>query len=343
MRVTRRRVLEAGALLPVMAAAGGIARARATDEPSAILLAAPPVHDDYYRERRREILDFHVGFARRAEEREPVLVITDAASKREFGDRLAPGRTLAGTAADIWLVDFAPVQAAGRLVKFVHRPNYLDNATGRWIDRWFRRWLEEIGIEFRTLDLVLDGGNLVYDGASQAVVTEQVLVDNRGERAETLRDDLRRALGLDRLAVIPREPGDITGHADGMVKWLHPGLLAVSSYDEPLRSKVLGALSRDFPGVELIEVPYAPTQGLWRGWPTASGDYVNALTTERAFYMPVYGLPADDAAVAAFTRISTREVVAIDASGVSVMGGAVHCLSWYVTGEPAARLLAAAT
>ncbi len=325
-----------------MAAAGGIARARAADGPGAILLAAPPVHDDYYRALRREILDFHVGFSRRAEPRDPVLVIADEATRRDLGGRLPAGRLLDGAPADIWLVDFAPVQAAERLVKFVHRPDYLDNATARWIDRWFREWLGGIGIEFQAIDLVLDGGNLVYDDAGQAVVTEQVLRDNRGERPEALRETLKRALGLDRLAVIPREPGDITGHADGMVKWLHPGLLAVSRYGEPLRSKVLGALERDLPGVALVEVPYAPTEGRWRGWPSASGDYVNALSTARALYAPVFGLPEDDAALAAFRRIAPQEVVAIDASKVAVMGGAVHCLSWRVVGEPAARLLAAA-
>ena len=187
-------------------------------------------------------------------------------------------------------------------------------------------WLRETGIETTRLLVKLDGGNLVYDGMGQAVTSEQLYVDNPEYEPHELRNILQRNLGLDRLAV-------------GMVTWLRRDLLAVSAFDEPLRSEVLGALARDLPGVEPVEVPYAPTDRQWRGWPDATGIYVNALTIERGFYMPVYDVPADEAALAAFRELAPKPLVPIDASSVAIMGGAVRCLSWYLTGEPAARLL----
>lgn len=337
--VTRRRVLQGAAALPLMAT-GLAARAAPADGASAIVLAAPSAYDGYYRELRREILEFDAEFLGSAGAREPVLLLADRKTRSELGDRVPSRRIISEEVGDIWLVDFAPVQADGNLVKFLYRPNYLEASTARWIDGWFRRWMRKTGIESTALDIVLDGGNVVYDGEGQAIITEQLYVDNGSHDPEELRNLIRRALSLDRLAVIPRAPNDITGHADGMVKWLRPDLLAVSAYDEPLRSQVLAALGRDLPGVELIEVPYAPTGGAWRGWPSAGGIYVNALSTRRGFYLPVFGLPADDEAIETFGRLAPQPVVAVDSSQVAIMGGAVHCLSWYVTGEPAARLLA---
>ncbi len=335
--VTRRRFLKAAAALPVAGALAG--RAAEAREPSVILLAAPGAADSFYQEMRREILDFHVGFVRAVGDREPVLLMADKWTRDELGDRVPANRVLATEVGDIWLVDFAPIQAGDRLVKFLYRPNYISPAAAGWIEDWFMLWLRETGIETTRLLVKLDGGNLVYDGMGQAVTSEQLYVDNPDYEPHELRNILQRNLGLDRLAVVPRVPGDITGHADGMVAWLRRDLLAVSAFGEPLRSEVLGALTRDLPGVTLVEVPFAPTDRHWRGWPDATGIYVNALTTERGFYLPVFDVPADAAALAAFRELAPKPLVPIDASGVAIMGGAVRCLSWYLTGEPAARLL----
>ena len=335
--MTRRRFLEAAAALPVVGAlAGRIAEAR---EPSVIVLAAPGAADSFYQELRRDILDFDIGFLRAVGDREPILLMADKWTRDELGDSVPASRVLPMEVGDIWLVDIAPVQAGNDMVKFLYRPNYISPAAAGWIEDWFMLWLRETGIETTRLLVKLDGGNLVYDGLGQAVTSEQLYVDNPEYEPHELRAILQRSLGLDRLAVVPRVPGDITGHADGMVTWLRHDLLAVSAFDEPLRSEVLGGLARDLPGVALAEVPYAPTDRQWRGWPDATGVYVNALATDSGFYLPVYDVSADDAALAAFRELAPKPLVPIDASSVAIMGGAVRCLSWYVTGEPAARLL----
>lgn len=41
---------------------------------------------------------------------------------------------------------------------------------------------------------------------------------------------LREKLNITRLIVIPEEPGDETGHVDGMVRFLSPETVAVGSY-----------------------------------------------------------------------------------------------------------------
>jgi agmatine/peptidylarginine deiminase len=80
-------------------------------------------------------------------------------------------------------------------------------------------------------------------------------------------------------------------------------------------------------------------EGLWKGWPSACGYYLNSLVTENYIYVPVYGLEEDEYVLELIQSYTSKEVVSINAEDVCFMGGSVRCLTWTTDGTDADNLL----
>ena len=302
-----------------------------------VLMVAPRVDDPYYADVFEDVVEFQANVAETMDGRGRVLFIVDRHTWNSLDEacreKLRECRVW-GSVYDIWVRDYAPVCVQGRLYMFKYRPSYLDEQEAEWIQNSFKEFLDKHGVEYTTVDLVLDGGNFVYDGEGKLIVTERVLKDNPDMTRDEIISTLKAIPGVDEVAMIPEEPGDLTGHADGMVLWLSPKKLLVNRYEEPFRSRLLKILEEAFPEVEVVEVPYRPSNETWKGFPSACGDYVNTLVTSWAVYVPVYGSPLDEEALEVFRENTDKEVIPIDASAVCFMGGSLHCLTWDVPPKP---------
>ena len=344
-RLTRRTLLKGFGTAALGASALGLAgspieRAAALGGETVIVIVAPQHGDPYYAEVRRALLSYCATFVAAVTGPERVIVVADRQTRTELVSRIPGENLLTGNIGDIWIRDFGPVGGAANSVKFSYRPQYLSAATAGWVESSYLKWQRKIGFEPVTTDVVFDGGNLVCDDISQAVTTERLYEDNPNASPDELVETLKRLLSLERVAVLPQIAGDITGHADGMVAWLDPSTLAVASYEEPVRSTVLSRLDAALPGVRKVEIPDAPTGRMWRGWPSAAGIYANGFATAHSVFIPVYDMPADDDAVAAFAALTDKPVIPVPCAGVAHMGGAVRCLTWVLRGAEADRLLA---
>ncbi len=306
-----------------------------------IVLSAPGARDPYYADDYEGILDFQVRFASAVLGQDNVVVLADRATVKNLKGRLPEDVLLPASIPDIWIRDFAPV-SAGKMVRFAYRPSYLKGADARHIQAGFDRFARRQGLRFETSRLVLDGGNLVDNGAGKAVVTSRFLEDNPGLSPVEAAAALKSALGLSALAIVPEEEGDATGHADGMAMWASPGTLLLNRYDEPFRGRVLAALEEGLPGIEVVEVEAVFSPEVRDGFASACGLNVNAVTTERFIYVPVFGHPADGAFLERLRLHTGKEAIPINAESVCPLGGSVRCLSWQVTGENARRLIEAA-
>ncbi len=306
-----------------------------------IVISAPSVNDPYYADDFEAILDFDIRFAAAVLGRDNIVVLADRETMPRLAGKLPGDILLRASVPDIWIRDFAPV-SPGRPVRFSYRPRYLKPADARFIQAGFDLFARRRGLRFAAAGLVLDGGNLVDNGEGRAVVTSRVLEDNPGLTPGEAAAVLKSALGLSRLAIIPEEEGDATGHADGMVVWASADTLLLNRYDEPFRSTVLAALEEGLPGVGVVEVEAIFSPEVRDGFASACGLNVNAVTTERFIYVPVFGHPADGEFLETLRRHTDREVVPVNAESVCSLGGSVRCLSWQVTGENARRLIEAA-
>lgn len=126
---------------------------------------------------------------------------------------------------DIWVRDWGPTAGC----YFQYDPSYARGLYKRdSVARARRNLNRHLGFTPREMPLVLEGGNLVHNDRV-AIVTEKVFADNKHlSRGEIKRIFL--SLGLERVVFIPVEPDDSIGHADGIVKFLRPGLLLVNDY-----------------------------------------------------------------------------------------------------------------
>lgn len=233
---------------------------------------------------------------------------------------------------DIWCRDYMPIQVAkDRFVQFMYAPDYLG---GRYKHL---RADGEIGPSLpvtRTCarsEIVLDGGNVVA-WTDKIIVCDKVFGENPRWKPSGLLRKMRDLFGVGQVIVIPTEPGDVLGHADGVARFIDGDAVLANDYkivDGRYRATLRQVLRRA--GLEVVELPYLPRTMRFRGIPPAFGCYLNYLRVGRVIVLPGYGLPEDDEVLNRVQRFFPgSEVQTLDCSGLSREGGVLNCASWTV-------------
>ena len=179
-------------------------------------------------------------------------------------------------------------------------------------------------------EIVLDGGNVVK-WSDTVILTDKVVSENRGWNRKSLLAELRRLMEVERVILIPSEPGDVTGHADGMVCFVDSGVVVVNDYrrvDREYRRKLLMTLREA--GLDILEIPYCPRLGFSSGMPSAEGNYVNYLNVKSAIIMPLFGLLEDSIAQQILTTIEGKFVETLSSNPLAKDGGVLNCCTWTV-------------
>jgi agmatine deiminase len=233
---------------------------------------------------------------------------------------------------DIWAKDFMPVQVAkGRFIQFRYEPDYLVK------DNKHRATISDVtgicgSIEVTAVksDIVLDGGNLVRFGR-KAILTSKIFKENPGYTEKRLIRMLEELLQLDKVIIIPREPGDWLGHADGVVRFLDENTVLINDYsreqtkDYPreLRMSLRNA------GLELFEIPYNPYEN--ESQDAAGGVYINYLRMKDFVLVPAFGLPEDEKAASTLSRLfRDSRTHTVRSDEIANEGGVLNCISWNI-------------
>jgi agmatine deiminase len=181
---------------------------------------------------------------------------------------------------DIWIRDFAPVpfDRDGSFVQFRYFPDYLRQGYRHLITDSRGMFSNLPGV--RTCeysDIILDGGNVVRHH-DKAIVTDKVIVENPRMGREELLEKLKGLLRVESLIVIPTEPGDVVGHADGVVRFIDSVSVIINDYrriDRSYRARLLKPLKAA--GLSVVELIYQPGLDDQEEIPSAVGNYVNFL------------------------------------------------------------------
>ena len=129
--------------------------------------------------------------------------------------------TLFDGARDIWARDYMPIKTkSGKYVSFRYEPSYLAD------DLQLRtNFKTDIATNFKVDNLVyadinLDGGNVVFSPSKEKVIiSNRVFSENPEYDKNTLLLELEKLLEASVL-IIPSLKSDMTGHADGMVRFV---------------------------------------------------------------------------------------------------------------------------
>ncbi len=247
-------------------------------------------------------------------------------AKRLFDALGAQGveyRLMSGT-KDIWLRDFMPVRTkSGKYISFRYEPSYLADKPELRTD--FRR---DIAPHFSVENLVysdinLDGGNVVFSPSREtAVVSDRVFSENPNVSRSSLIGELESLLEA-RVIIIPSLPSDWTGHADGMVRFLdeHTALGNGTPYKNGLEQKIASVLKSN--GIDTIDFPY-----FFFPKDSAVGSYLNFLETQKAIFLPVFGVAEDESAIKRATELFSKPVVPVKIGEIAKEGGCLNCISW---------------
>lgn len=226
-------------------------------------------------------------------------------------------------AKDIWLRDFMPVRTgSGKLVSFRYEPSYLKNDPDLRTD--FRKDLApQLGLPVTYSNINLDGGNVVFSpSGARVLISDRVFSENLEYPSAALVHELSVLLEAEVL-IIPSLKSDMTGHADGMARFLDDRTvlcnrpLSSCGFEQKVKRSV-----RDY-GLDAVNFPFVPTGGI-----SAVGCYLNYLETEQAVFLPVFGIEQDAEAAASARQIFHKEIVTVNIREIAQQGGCLNCISW---------------
>lgn len=233
---------------------------------------------------------------------------------------------------DIWLRDVAPVITT-RMVKFRYQPSYLKRRDAQYLDHRFNQFLKS-RYHYHRSALILDGGNVQWNGSDTVILTTQVRHDNPTWSQKAIVVELKRQLAVQHVVFISPEPGDVLGHADGMVHFNDRRQLFINDFkEEPgFLATVQRQIRQQLPNVTFITLPSAYTsRGQYDSQiASAKGLYINMLATHHALYVPQYGLKTDRTALELIAAHTKQRVIPVNVGKISTLGGSLHCLTWDV-------------
>lgn len=234
--------------------------------------------------------------------------------------------------ADFWIRDFAPVQVLpAKFVQFCYRPDYLRKSHPEQITNPSVLAKLPFLEHCRPSRIVLDGGNIV--GARiKAILTDKIFGENPRRNRTRLRQELKKLLQVERLILIPTEPFDSIGHADGMVRFLQDDLVAVNDYSEchpRFGERLERVLTRN--QLRVVRFPYHPSHEAKDGIESAVGNYVNFLRVRGLTIVPSYGASEDGAALNLLTELLPQDqVMSLPCRELAQEGGVLNCVSWTI-------------
>lgn len=231
---------------------------------------------------------------------------------------------------DIWCRDYMPVQTeSGNLIQFKYDPSYLKGKPEWEALRSDTHLICELnGLKVQESNINLDGGNvLICDG--RAIISTRVFTENQDLDKDYIKNELSRLLECE-IIFIPDQKSDMTGHADGMVRFVDRNTILgnnlAAEYDN-WRKPMLEVLNEY--KLSYIDVPFYEPKYDRKHPLNAEGIYVNYLEVNNLIVLPKYGRDKDDEAFAVIQKaFPDRQIERIDYRDVALEGGVINCSTW---------------
>lgn len=232
---------------------------------------------------------------------------------------------------DIWCRDYMPIQTeSGKFIQFKYDPSYL-KGNKEWEES--RSDVKEVcrvnGIDAQFSDINLDGGNvLICDG--RAILSNRIFTENPNWDKEKLVSELSKLLECE-IIIIPAENDDMTGHADGMVRFVNRNTILGNKLADEYKywREGMEKVIEQF-GLKYIDVPFFSPKDPKHPH-SAIGIYVNYLEVNNLIVLPIFGRDEDKQAVDVLRQaFPDRVIETIDYTDVAWEGGLLNCTTWVV-------------
>ena len=244
---------------------------------------------------------------------------------------------------DIWCRDYMPIQVSeNKFVSFRYEPDYLLNKDWKHTITDSKKIFDVIGINPVMSDLKIDGGNIIKH-TNKVILTDKIYSENPEWDKVALVEELHNLLDAE-IIIIPREPNELTGHADGMLRFKDSNTVFVNDYrleNKNLYSRIEDILNVH--GLNAVPFEYFPENTKNKhGDYTALGLYINFLQIGNHFIVPTFSReesPSDrdfDAIqtiaghYADFIHPRFDIVTPFYSYDLAMEGGLLNCISWTI-------------
>lgn len=238
---------------------------------------------------------------------------------------------------DIWCRDYMPIQnRMGELIQFNYAPSYLKGKK-EWEDS--RSNVHEVcksnGFKPIYSDIIIDGGNVVLYG-DKAILTDRIFNENPEYAKKELIAEIEGLLKV-KVLIIPSydTSTDITGHADGMVRFVNEKVILGNDREKDykyIRDGINQMCAKN--DLEYIDIPFFEQKSDKKHELSAIGIYVNYLEVDNLIVLPKFGVEGnkDKEVENLFREIFPDKIIeTIDYNEVALEGGLMNCTTWTIT------------
>lgn len=229
---------------------------------------------------------------------------------------------------DIWAVDYMPIQIDEKnFIHFKYNPDYLQSKKWTKTISDVNAICTEIGINIRSSNIVLDGGNVIRS-FDKVILCDKIFLENPDYTSKRLIKELQDLFGVDQIYFIPQQPGDYTGHADGMIRFLDNNTVIINDYKNENSSFVRAFhIALHNAGLDYIKIPHNPNTNS----NYATGYYINYLQMQDTVIIPIFGTDEDGCAVKEFEQIFPNQKIAVvESNEIAKLGGVLNCITWNI-------------
>ncbi|MEU3778768.1 agmatine deiminase family protein [Streptomyces sp. NPDC032472] len=205
---------------------------------------------------------------------------------------------------------------------------------------------DHLAVPRRPVDLVLEGGSMITDGAGTLITTEECLLNpnrNPGLSRAQIESALLAAYGASKVIWLPYGlNNDIitNGHIDLVAAYLGPAQVLLHTQPDPAHPNharmaankavlqaATDACGRPFQISELQQQPQFRVNGAL----VETFSYTNYYLTSGSVVVPTAAVADDAPALARFAALFPgREIVGIPARTLAWGGGGVHCITQHI-------------
>ena len=230
-------------------------------------------------------------------------------------------------ACDLWCRDFMPAQiAVNKFVQFVYDPTYYHHKDYRHLQTDINKLNYSPTGEIIKSNIVLDGGNIT-PFKKTAIISDRIFKDNPGYEKVELINELTNLLELNKLVIIPSVPYDITGHSDGMVKFINEDTLFLNDFSSVCSTTYWRKLTKALQGFNIVLMPNEFHRNKLSD--DATGDYINMIMIQDLIFLSAYGYPTDERALELVkSHFPTHTIFQLKTNTLAAKGGILHCATW---------------
>jgi len=230
---------------------------------------------------------------------------------------------------DIWCVDFMPIQITNEhYVQFVYTPSYLQAPKYLHLQTLPSDVTGNITGKIKTSSLLLDGGNVIK-GKDWVILTDRIFKENKFHSRKNILNEIESLFNAKPI-IIPTEPYDWTGHADGVLRYYNDNTVLVNDYskiDKYFETKLEKTLAQE--KINTIKIPHFKCDS--KNTTSAKGYYINFLQMKDFIFLPQFNDKHDSIVFDLFQSLFPKSrIETINALEISQHGGVLNCITWNI-------------